>query len=106
MDGIEWSPAEKKIARSAFDRALERAQARTMAGLKARAASAPTPSDMWAIEDYLSRARREIDEIFDYRYSRLLLVFAILLRQGHLSEPELAGLSEEKLGFVRKLLSG
>ena len=33
-----------------------------------------------AIEDYLRRRRREVDEIFDYRYSRLLLVFAGLAK--------------------------
>jgi Photoprotection regulator fluorescence recovery protein len=62
-------------------------------------------SEMWQIEDYLRRQRREIDEIFDYRYSELLFVFARLIHDGHLDESRLAGLSEEKREAIRSLLS-
>jgi hypothetical protein len=103
VDDLRWSAAEKKIARRAYDAALEVVLARSMAEFKARAAAAATPSDMWDIEDYLHRRRREIDDIFDYRYSRLLFVFARLIRDGHLDEAALAGLSEEKLAIIRSL---
>lgn len=97
-----WSPAEKKIARRAFDKALQVKFAQVMAGLKAKAAAAAAPADIWAIEDYLRDKRREIDAMFDYRYSQLLLVFAILIRQGLLDERDLDGLSEAKLAVIRK----
>jgi len=105
MHDIKWSVSEKKIARRAYQAALEKALAGIMAEFKARAANAATSSDMWAIEEYLRQRRREIDEIFDYRYSRLPFVFARLIRDGHLDEARLAGLSEEKRAIIRSTQS-
>ncbi len=105
MHDLKWSGSEKKIARRAFEAALESALAGIMAEFKVKAAAAATPSEMWAIEDYLRRRRREIDEIFDYRYSQLPLVFSRLIREGYLDEARLTGLSEEKLETIRFDLS-
>jgi hypothetical protein len=102
---LKWSPSEKKAARSAFDAALESALAKAMAEFKRRAEAATTPSDMWEIESYLRQQRREIDEMFDYRYSQLPLVFARLIHAGHLDKSRLGGLSEEKLKIIRSFLS-
>jgi hypothetical protein len=102
---LKWSASEKKIARRAFEAALESTLTGIMAEFKAKAASAATSSEMWAIEDYLRRRRREVDEIFDYRYSQLPLVFARLIREGHLDEARLSGLAEEELEIIRYLLS-
>ncbi|HEY1710841.1 MAG TPA: hypothetical protein VGG10_21430 [Rhizomicrobium sp.] len=105
MFDLKWSPAEKKIARSAYEAALEVALASVMAEFKAKAAAAASPSDIWDVEDYLRRQRYEIDRLFDYRYSQLLLVFAQLIRKGYLKEARLTGLSDEKREIVRRLLS-
>ena len=102
---LKWSPSEKKIARRIFDTALESALAKVMAEFKRKANAATTPSEMWEIEDYLRQQRREIDEAFDYRYSQLPLVFARLIREGHLDEGLLAGLSEEKRKIIRSFLA-
>lgn len=99
-----WSPSEKKVARGAFDAALETALGKTMAEFKRKASAAATPSDMWEIEDYLRQQRRKLDEMFDYRYSQLPLVFAQLIREGYLDENLLAGLSEDKRKVIRTLL--
>lgn len=103
MRDLQWSAAEKRIARRAFDAALGNALARILATFKAKAAAAASPSDMWAVEDYLRQRRREIDDVFDYRYSRLVLVLARLSRDGHLDEAQLAGLAEDKLAAIRRL---
>lgn len=105
MSRSDWSPSEKKIARHAFNVALKAAFARVLAGLKEKAAAAETPSDMWAIEDYLREERREIATRFDYRYSQLLYVFTLLIHEGLLSEQELVGLSEAKLAAIREDVS-
>jgi hypothetical protein len=52
-----------------------------------------------------ARQRDEIDQMFDYRYSQLPLVFAQLIRNGYLDEAELSGLAEEKLDLIRRMLS-
>ena len=102
---VKWSPSEKKVARSTFDAALELALAKAMAEFKRRAGAATTPAEMWEIENYLRQQRKEIDETFDYRYSQLPFVFAGLIRQGHLDESLLAGLSEEKREIIRSFLA-
>lgn len=105
MFDLKWSGSEKKIARGAYDEARDRCLAKLLAEFKAKAAVATTPSDMWAVEDYLSQQRRELDEIFDYRYSQLPLVFARLIREGYLDEARLRGLSEDKLEIIRRSLA-
>src|SRR5690242_9370252 len=102
---LKWSPSEKKVARGAFDAALESALAKALVEFKKKADTVTTASDMWDIEDYLRQKRREIDEMFDYRYSQLPFVFARLIRAGHLDESRLAGLSEEKRNIIRSFLS-
>ena len=105
MFDLEWSPSEKKLARAAYEQARDIALAKILTEFKARASAATKPSDMWDIEDYLREQRREIDEMFDYRYSKLPLVFARLVREGYLDESRLSGLSEEKRQIIRSFLA-
>ncbi len=72
--------------------------------LRGKASAVTLPSEMWQIEDYLRGQRREIDEMFDYRYSQLPFVFARLIRQGYLDENLLAGLSQDKREIIRSFL--
>jgi hypothetical protein len=104
MYDFSWSPSEKKIARQAYDAACDAVLAKALAEFKAKAAQVATPSDMWDLEDYLRQKRRHIDTLLDYRYSQLPFVFASLIREGHLDEASLAGLSEEKLEEIRRVL--
>lgn len=60
---LKWSPSEKKIARSAYDSALESALAKIITEFKSKAEAVRTPSGMWEIEDYLRQKRREIDDL-------------------------------------------
>jgi hypothetical protein len=105
MHDREWSGAEKKIARRAFEAALETALAEIMAEFKAKAAAAVTPDDMWSVERFLRQRRREIDETFDYRYSQLRVVFGRLIVEGYLDEGRLTGLSADKLEEIRRYVS-
>jgi Photoprotection regulator fluorescence recovery protein len=79
---LHWSPTEKKIARKAYDAALESALGKIVTEFKRRAAAAVTVTGVWEIEDYLREQRREIDQMFDFRYSQLPSVFAYLIRKG------------------------
>jgi len=105
MHDIKWSEAEKQIARRVFNAALQAELAEIMSNFKVQAATIATPDEMWAIQDFLFRKRREIDEKYDYRYSQLLLVFARLVREKRVREEELQGLSAEKLSYINRILS-
>ncbi len=102
---LDWSPSEEKIARAAYDAAVEAALAEVMAELKRQAAAAKASSDMWEIEDYLRNARRDIDTMFIYRYSKLPDVFAYAIHKGYIDEARLGGLADDKLSVIRRFLS-
>ena len=99
-----WSRGEKAIARRAFDQALAREYAALAEKVRRRAKGIAEPSDIWKLHDFLTRERRAIDEKYDYRYSVLIFVFARLIREGWLSEDEVAGLAEDKLARIRAVL--
>ena len=58
-------------------------------------------ADLWELEYYLSRRRKEIDRKYDYRYSELTHVFGRLLYEKRFGEEELRGLQEDKLKLIR-----
>ena len=105
MNDFKWSHAEKNLSRRAFEQALESELSEVLAEFKAKASAAGTPEEMWNVQRFLASKEREIEEKYDYRYSRLILVFARLLREGRIQEDQLAGLSEEKLTFIRSIAS-
>ena len=103
MSDIKWSHSEKKAARAVFDAALQRECAAILSRLKELATSAKTPQDMWAIEEYISEQRRQIDSKYDFRYSQLIRVFGRLLRENWIEEEELQALSAEKLAWIQSI---
>ncbi|HEY1578443.1 MAG TPA: hypothetical protein VGF82_15360 [Terracidiphilus sp.] len=102
---LKWAPDEKTIARQAFDKALKKELDEVVRKAKERAARIKHPSELWELENWLGKCRREIDSTYDYRYSVLLYTFATLLRRRRIRENDLAGLAEEKLDAIRFLAS-
>ena len=100
-DQITWTAAEKRLARKIFDRAFQKQCASVAAEAKKMIASASVPSDIWRVHDYLSQHRRAVDELYDYRYSVLLNVFARLLGEGWLTEADLIGLQKDKIERIK-----
>ena len=100
MHEMRWSQAEKAIARKAFDRALQRELEEVMRKAREMAARIAEPSELWELEEFLSKRRKEIDRKYDYRYSVLPMVFGILIRERRLKEEELRGLGEAKLSRI------
>lgn len=102
MHELKWSHAEKTVARRAFDLALGKELEDLIREAKGRSARIEEPSELWDLETWLTKRRREIDQSYDYRYSVLPLVFAQLLRDGRLTEDDLRGLGKEKLDRIRR----
>ena len=99
-----WSRSEKAIARRAYDDAHDRELSALAEEVRRRANRITEPRHIWALHDFLTRKRKEIDRKYDYRYSQLVFVFARLIRDGWLTEDELAGLGEDKLARIRLVL--
>ena len=104
MHNETWSRSEKTVARRAYDHAHDRELAALAEEVRRRANRITEPRHIWALHDFLTRKRKEIDRKYDYRYSQLVLVFALLIRDGWLTEEELAGLGEDKLARIRLVL--
>ena len=105
LRGLKWSQEEKAIARRAFERALHLELEEVMGKARKMAGKGKEPDDLWRLEAYLTRRRREIDREYDYRYSVLHSVFGYLIRKGRLREKDLDGLGEDKLEFIRKIVA-
>ena len=95
--------SEKRAARKAFEQALDRELNETIRKAKDKALAITDASEMWDLERWLTRRRKDIDSKYDYRYSVLPIVFARLLHEGRISEDDLQGLGPEKLALIRDL---
>ncbi len=102
---LKWTASEKKSARRIFESALAAELGELMTVFKLKASRASTPDDLWAIESFLSAARREIDAKYDFRYSRLIFLFGALLREGRVHASDLNAFSEDKLAYIRGIAS-
>jgi len=99
---MTWSRSEKAIARKAFEHALQKELEEVVHKTQRMASTIHQPSDLWELESFLTRRRKEIDDKFDYRYSVLPEVFGALVREGRVYEDELRGLAEDKLAYIRR----
>ena len=104
MRDLKWSATEKKVARAAFDLALNREIESVRREVEAMLANSSDPRQVWTVHDFLTDKRDEIDLKYDYRYSVLISVFARLVREGWLSEDDLSGLSSEKLEAIKRIV--
>lgn len=105
MNDFKWTNAEKKVARCAFDNALQAECAALLEMLKGLAAKAETPADLWNIQDFLTEQRKAIDEKYDFRYSQLIFVFGRLCREKRIEDKDLEGLSRDKIDAIRYIAS-
>ena len=100
IDAI-WTAAEKKVAHRVCDAAVQRELSQLISEFKSKAAATNNTEALWEIRYWLDKRQREIDAEFDYRYSQLIFVFALLVRSGKLKLEDLAGLSEQKLAAIK-----
>ena len=101
MSNTGWTKAEKKIAKEVFNLAYQRECKKIINDIKKYRLE--KPEDIWSLSEMLNKREKEIDQIYDYRYSQLIMVFAILIKRGFLSTKDLKGLSEDKLDKIEKL---
>jgi hypothetical protein len=59
------------------------------------------PADVWELENYLTRRRKDVDRKYEFRTSSLTRVFGTLLFENRISEEDLRGLGEDKMEAIR-----
>jgi len=101
-NNVKWTASEKKVARKAFENALERHLSAITAEAKRMMANVGDPSDLWQVEAYLTESRKTVDRMYQFRYSDLLRVFSNLMQGGWLKEADLVGLQPEKIADITR----
>lgn len=71
---------------------------------KQRAARITEVSELWELEEWLGKRRRQINNTFDYRYSVLPNVFAELILKKRLALEDLRGIAPEKLKYIERFV--
>ena len=104
MYDFKWSKTEKKIARAAFEKAYRKECSDIIEKIRTKTKKISKPDNIWRFHDFLTEKRDEIDEKYDYRYSKLILVFARLINEGWLDSSDLEGLAEDKLDRMKALI--
>ena len=103
MNDFKWSKAEEEIAKKAVDKASKREIDKMIQTIKENY-KLDDPDKLWTLSEILNKQEKEIDQLHDYRNSRLGIVFlGILIKRGFLSIDELNGLSEDKLEQIKKI---
>jgi hypothetical protein len=95
-----WSDTEQAIARTAFEKAYERAVSRLVGSVQSQASGLSDANSVWALHDFLSIERHTIEGRFDFRLEGILFVFASMVKEDLLQLHELDGLSADKLAKV------
>ena len=104
MSKIQWSEAETKIIKRAFQTAYQRETSTLIANVRDRASSITKLEDLWHLHDLLSTKRYEIDGKYDYDSSSVIFDFADLIKEGWLSVDDLQGLQPQTLSKISALL--
>jgi hypothetical protein len=98
---LTWSRSEKAIARAVFDAALKRELHEIIQQTKQKASRIVGPAEVWELERWLTRRRKDIDQKYQFRNSRLKDVLGRLLYENRLLEEDLQGLSKDKVEKIR-----
>jgi hypothetical protein len=98
---LKWSQNEKIIARTAFDLALKNEMTKLKNELCQKVSKNMTNKEVWALEEFLSKYRKDFDNKYDYRYSQLPRVFGVLISEGFISLNDLKGLSTDKIEAIK-----
>lgn len=100
----KWSEDEKQIAKEALKKAHKREIQTIMEYVKESADKASQIQDVWALHDFLSARRHDIDGKYDDRESFLLFTLSKLLKDRLLDPAELEGLAADKRAKISLLV--
>lgn len=100
---VQWSDAEKEIAKAALKQAYDREIEQLIADIREKAPLISAPDEIWQLHDFLSASRHDLDGKYDERESFLMFTLSRLIKDGLLEKSDLKGLSDDKRAKVRLL---
>lgn len=105
MRYFDWSNTEKVLARQAYDRAYERECTEILEKIRGTLSGMEDPKEIWKVDDYLRKTRRDMESKYDYRYSILIIVFGKLMREGLILDSDIDQLSQDKIDAIKRIAS-
>ena len=98
----KWTKSQKIHARRLFDLALSREYDALISTINSM--EIKTRDEVWELYEMLDKKRKELNDKYDYRYSRLIFVFTLLVHEGYLSLEELETIGEEKQKQIENMV--
>lgn len=98
----DWTKAEKKIIRDAFEKANKKDYKRLCNYINSY--EAKTPDDVWELRKFLNNKAKEFNRKYEYRNSMLLISLAVFVNEGLITFDDLEGLPESTILSIKKLL--
>lgn len=105
MKYFDWSNTEKILARQAYDRAYERECTKIFDKVQEMLSYIEDPKEIWKVDDYLRKKRREMDAKYDYKYSMLIIIFGKLMKEGLIVDSDINDLSRDKIDSIKRIAS-
>ncbi|EAZ94135.1 hypothetical protein [Crocosphaera chwakensis] len=99
----EWSQTDQKIAYEALTKAYARETEALIAEINQKASQVNHIDEIWALNDYLSSKRYNIDGKYDFRESASVFVLAQLVKEKWLTLDELTDLTPSTKAKVAAL---
>ncbi len=103
MEEYSWSKIEKKEARKIFNEALQKECDIMIERIRDFSSMATSLQDLVGINDYMTKSLAKIYRKYDYRYSQLINLFALLLAEERISESDLEVFSADKVERIISL---
>ncbi|MGB3299206.1 MAG: hypothetical protein WBA76_13125 [Phormidesmis sp.] len=101
---VQWSDAEKEIAKDALKKAHDREVEALIAHVQEKASKVSQPEDVWQLHDFLSARRYNIDGKYDDRDDYLMFTLSTLIKDNLISVSELDGLTTDKRAKINLLI--
>ena len=100
---LQWSDQDKQLIQKILQKAYTRETEALIQEITQKVTLITDINDVWALHDYLSTKRYDIDGKYDDRDSTPIFALAQLIKQGWLSIDELAELSSDKRAKIAAL---
>ncbi len=96
LANIQWSQTEQDIAQVALATAYQRESTALLQEVRDRTQAIANLEELWALHDFLSARRHEIEGKYVFEPISLIFVFAQLVQEGWLQLADLTGLDPDK----------